>query len=68
MRASVKNVGEKDGSYEAVLRVNGAEEQRRSGPLRAGRSAWVSFDLRRRPPGSYAVVLGPLTGRFTVER
>ncbi|MEU6712107.1 S8 family serine peptidase [Nonomuraea sp. NPDC046802] len=68
VRASVKNVGEKDGSYEAVLRVNGTEEQRRSVRLRAGRSAWVSFDLRRRPPGGYTVVLGPLTGRFTVER
>ncbi|MFB4274278.1 S8 family serine peptidase [Nonomuraea sp. MTCD27] len=68
VRAVVKNVGELAGSYEAVLRVNGEEDQRRSLTLAPGRSTRVSFGLRRSEAGIYTVVLGPLTGQFTVKR
>ncbi|MFC5831836.1 S8 family serine peptidase [Nonomuraea insulae] len=68
VRALVKNVGEQAGAYEAVLRVNGAEEQRREVSLGSGRSARVSFDLRRSAAGTYTVTLGSLTGQFTVKR
>ncbi|MEV1179582.1 hypothetical protein, partial [Nonomuraea sp. NPDC049784] len=66
--ARVKNVGEPAGAYEAVLRVNGQVEQRKSVELRAGRDAKVSFDVRRGEPGAYTVELGPLTGTFAVKR
>ncbi|TLF66028.1 hypothetical protein FE391_25705 [Nonomuraea sp. KC401] len=68
VRAQVKNVGELAGEYAAVLRVNGQEDQRRTLPLRPGRSGRISFDVRRGEPGTYTVELGPLSGRFTVRR
>lgn len=64
VRALVKNMGEQTGSYEAVLRVNGAEEQRRGVSLGSGRSARISFDLRRGAAGTYSVSLGSLTGQI----
>ncbi|MEV1000432.1 S8 family serine peptidase [Nonomuraea sp. NPDC050202] len=68
VRALVKNVGEQAGSYEAVLRVDGAQVQRRSVPLAAGRSTRVSFELRRPAAGTHTVELGTLSGQFTVKR
>ncbi|MGP3965815.1 S8 family serine peptidase [Nonomuraea sp. 3N208] len=68
VQAWVKNVGEQDGEYAAVLRVNGEVDQRRGIPVRAGRGTWVSFDVRRAEPGRYTVDLGPLTAQFTVKR
>lgn len=68
VQAWVKNVGEQDGEYAAVLRVDGEVDQRRGIPVRAGRGTWVSFDVRRAEPGTYTVGLGPLTGHFTVKR
>ncbi|MFG1705861.1 S8 family serine peptidase [Nonomuraea sp. M3C6] len=66
--AWVTNVGEKPGSYDAVLRINGEDEQHKSVPLQNGRSTRISFDVRRTEPGTYSVVLGPLAGQFTVKR
>ncbi|MEO3867960.1 S8 family serine peptidase [Nonomuraea sp. B12E4] len=66
VRASVKNVGELAGEYDAVLRINGEEEQHTSVSLRNGRSTRISFDVRRAEPGTYGVTLGPLAGQFTV--
>ncbi|MFB9470241.1 S8 family serine peptidase [Nonomuraea salmonea] len=68
VRALVKNVGEQAGSYQAVVRVNGAEEQRREVSLKPGEDARVTFDLRPSEAGTYTVTLGPLTGHFTVKR
>ncbi|MGR6920802.1 carboxypeptidase regulatory-like domain-containing protein [[Actinomadura] parvosata] len=68
VRALVKNVGERAGSYEAVLVVDGEEVRRRSVPLASGRSATVAFDVRRMAAGPHTVELGPLSGRFTVKR
>jgi Tol biopolymer transport system component len=66
--AQVRNIGEREGTYDAVVRVNGAEEQRRAVTLKPGKDAKVSFELRRTQAGTYTVTLGPLTGHFTVKR
>ncbi|WP_157548191.1 S8 family serine peptidase [Nonomuraea candida] len=68
VRALVKNVGERAGSYEAVLHVDGAEQGRRAVSLRPGRTERVTFELRGAQAGTHAVRLGPLTGEFTVKR
>ncbi|MEU3183965.1 S8 family serine peptidase [Streptomyces sp. NPDC006923] len=66
--AEVKNVGEKAGSYQAVLRVGGEVEQSRTVEVRQGRSERLTFDVRRGDAGMYTVTVGPLTGQFTVRR
>lgn len=66
--AWLKNVGEAAGAYEAVLRVDGAVDQRRSVQVGAGREVRVSFDVRRTARGTYTVQLGQLSGQFTVRR
>ncbi|UBU17487.1 S8 family serine peptidase [Nonomuraea gerenzanensis] len=68
VRALVTNVGERAGSYEAVLRVDGAEVRRRGVPLAPGRDTRISFDLRDLAAGPHTVELGTLSGRFTVKR
>lgn len=65
--ASVKNVGEKAGAYDAVLRVNGEVERRQTVQVRADKAVRLSFDVRRSASGTYTVDLGPLTGQFTVS-
>lgn len=66
--ASVYNIGERDGTYDAVVRVNGVEEQRSAVTLKRGKEAKVSFELRHIEAGTYTVTVGPLTGHFTVKR
>ncbi|MGW3246238.1 S8 family serine peptidase [Streptomyces sp. NPDC001070] len=66
--ADVKNVGERTGTYEAVLLVGGEVEQRRTVRVRAGHDIRVGFTVRRGAAGTYSVRLGPLTGEFTVRR
>ncbi|MDX3854851.1 S8 family serine peptidase [Streptomyces sp. AK02-01A] len=66
--AEVKNVGEKAGSYQAVLLVGDEVEQRRTVEVRQGRSVRLTFDVRRKEAGTYTVTVGPLTGQFTVRR
>ncbi|MFF3444057.1 S8 family serine peptidase [Streptosporangium sp. NPDC002721] len=65
--AQVKNVGEKAGGYDAVLRINGEVEQRQTVQVRADKAVRLSFDARRSDAGTYTVELGPLTGRFVVK-
>ncbi|PZG13743.1 S8 family serine peptidase [Nonomuraea aridisoli] len=67
VRALVKNIGERAGSYEAVLRVDGEPVQQRTVSLKPGRGTSVTFALRAEA-GDHTVELGPLTGRFTVKR
>ncbi|WP_440085060.1 S8 family serine peptidase [Streptosporangium sp. LJ11] len=64
--AWVKNVGERAGGYDAVLRVDGEVERRQTVQVRADRAVRLSFDARRSDAGTYTVELGPLTGRFVV--
>ncbi|MEU8379430.1 S8 family serine peptidase [Streptosporangium sp. NPDC048865] len=64
--AQVKNVGEKAGGYDAVLRINGEVEQRQTVQVRADKAVRLSFEARRSAAGTYTVELGPLTGRFVV--
>ena len=65
--ASVKNVGEKAGAYDAVLRVNGEVERRQTVQVRADKTVRLSFDVRRSASGTYTVELGSLTGQFAVS-
>ncbi|MFC4534130.1 S8 family serine peptidase [Sphaerisporangium dianthi] len=65
--AWVKNVGEKAGGYDAVLRVGDQVEQRQTVKVGAGKAVRLSFEVCRKVPGAYTVELGPLTGGFTVK-
>ncbi|WP_053764206.1 S8 family serine peptidase [Streptomyces sp. AS58] len=66
--ARVKNVGEKAGTYSAVLLVAGEPDQRRSVTIRAGKDVQLQFTVRRDITGTYTVGLGSLTGAFTVRK
>ncbi|MDH2428313.1 S8 family serine peptidase [Sphaerisporangium sp. TRM90804] len=66
--AWLKNVGEKAGEHDAVLRVDGGVETRRTVRVRAGGTARLSFEVRRNEAGTYTVGLGHLTGGFTVAK
>ncbi|MBM7786482.1 S8 family serine peptidase [Tenggerimyces flavus] len=66
--AWLKNVGEAAGPYQAMLRVDGSIDQRRTVQVGAGREVRVSFDVRRTVRGTYTVQLGQLSGQFTVGR
>ncbi|MFI7446383.1 S8 family serine peptidase [Nonomuraea sp. NPDC049714] len=68
IEARVKNVGERAGSYDAVLRVNGEVDQRRSVELGPDRDTRISFTVRRGEQGTYLITLGPLNGEFQVKR
>lgn len=64
----VKNVGERTGTYQAVLLVGGEVEERRAVQVPAGKDVHVDFTVRRDTPGTYSVALGALTGEFTVRK
>ncbi|MGP4087376.1 S8 family serine peptidase [Streptomyces sp. KR55] len=66
--ARIKNVGEKTGTYAAVLLVAGETEQHRSVTVRAGKDARLQFTVHREATGTYTLGLGPLTGQFTVRK
>ncbi len=66
--ARIKNVGEKAGTYQAVLLVAGEPEQQRAVTVRTDRDTRVRFTVRRSATGTYAVRIGPLTGQVTVRR
>ncbi|WP_318307695.1 S8 family serine peptidase [Amycolatopsis solani] len=66
--ASVKDVGELAGSYQAVLWVDGVVTAERPVPVRPGQTACVTFELPGLARGTHTVRLGPLTGSVTVRR
>ncbi|MFG2074309.1 S8 family serine peptidase [Nonomuraea maritima] len=67
VRATVTNIGEQEGSYQAVLRVDGEEKQQRTVSLKPGRDAKLSFDVRGIAPGDHVIDLGTLTGTITIK-
>ncbi|MDX3098127.1 S8 family serine peptidase [Streptomyces sp. ME19-03-3] len=64
----VKNVGERTGTYQAVLLVGGEVEERRGVRVPAGKDVRVDFTVRRGTPGTYRVAFGALTGEFTIRK
>jgi Tol biopolymer transport system component len=66
--ASVKDVGEVAGTYQAVLWIDGAVAAERAVPVRKDQATRVSFEVRDLPRGTHTVRLGPLAGSVTVGR
>jgi len=63
---SVANTGGTEGSYSAVLKINGIKEAEKSVTVAAGKSQSVSFSVTREEAGSYSVDVSGLTGSFKV--
>jgi parallel beta-helix repeat protein len=63
---SVANTGGSEGSYNVVLKINGAAEAERSITLAAGESQDVSFSVTKAEVASYSVDANGLSGSFTV--
>jgi hypothetical protein len=63
----VSNTGGKEGSYPAVLMINGEKEQEKSLTLASGSHKTVVFELVESAAGEYRVAIGHLEGGFTVE-
>jgi hypothetical protein len=63
---SVANTGETEGSYNVLLKINGAKEAEKSITLAAGKSQSVSFSVTRAEAGSYNVTVAGLSGSFSV--
>lgn len=63
---SVANTGGMEGSYTAILEVNGVREETQSISIAAGGTEGVDFTVSREEPGDYVVKVGALEGNFTV--
>jgi Tol biopolymer transport system component len=66
--ASVKDVGEVAGTYQALLWIDGAIAGERAVSVREDQTTRVSFEVRDLPRGTHTVRLGPLAGSVTVGR
>jgi PKD repeat protein len=66
VQATVKNIGDIEGSTTVDLLVNGVKEQSKTVTLAGGASTTVSFTVTKSTAGSYTVKVGTLTGSFTV--
>ena len=64
--ASVINTSSGEGSYNAVLSINGTEEESKSITLDAGESGDVSFIVSREEIGDYDVKIGWLSDSFSI--
>lgn len=64
--ATVSNTGEAEGSYEAVLNINGVKETAKSVTLAGGKSTAVTFKVSRTAAGTYQVELGGQRSQFVV--
>lgn len=63
---SVGNTGGTEGSYSAVIKINGVKEVEKSVTIAAGSSQSVSFSITKEETGSYSVTVDGLSGSFTV--
>lgn len=63
---SVANTGGREGSYTAVLKINGVREAEKSVTIAAGSSQTVTFSVSRKEAGSYSVAVDGWSGSFTV--
>jgi len=62
----VTNTGEVEGSYRAVLKINGSEVNAQEVTLAGGESRTVEFSVVREEAGSCSVEMGGLSRSFTV--
>ena len=65
--AEVKNIGDSEGSYTAVLTVDGATVETKEVTLAPGASETVSFSLVKDAPGTYEIGIGELSSSLTVK-
>jgi len=63
---SVANTGGTEGSYTAVLKINGVKEAEKSVTITAGGSEIVTFSVTREEAGSYSVTVNGLSASFTI--
>lgn len=63
---NVANNGEKVGSYEGILYVNGQIEANQTVNISPGSTQTVVFSVTKAIPGTYTVSLGGQQGQFTV--
>ncbi len=63
---SVTNTGGTEGSYTVALKVNGIKEAEKIVTIAAGESQNVTFSAAKEDVGNYSVVVGGLSGSFTV--
>jgi hypothetical protein len=63
----VSNSGEVEGSYAAILKINGSSEKTKEITLAGGASATVTFTASKDTAGRYDVELGDQSGEFSVS-
>ena len=61
------NIGEEEGSYTLVLKVNQVVEDTKTITLDAGASTAVQFKVTKEEAGAYDVEIGELSGGFNVK-
>jgi hypothetical protein len=64
--ADITNSGGQEGSYTAILEINGEVRGTRELVLEPGQSEQVVFTVSDNEPGQHTVVLGSLSGEFTI--
>jgi hypothetical protein len=63
---NIVNRGDVDGSYEAVLKINGVVEETKTGIISGNKAVPLEFTVYRDEPGTYQVDLNGQTTYFTV--
>ncbi len=63
---TVNNNGDKNGTYKAVLNINGKQEEEKAPAVATGSSQIVIFEMTFQQPGNYQVSIGTLNGSFSV--
>jgi len=63
---SLANTGGLEGSYTAVLKINGVKEAEQSVTIAAGASKTVTFIVAKEEAGSYSVTVDGVSGSFVV--
>jgi len=64
---NVANIGEAEGSYTVVLKVDGATEETKTVTLAGGTSTTVEFKVTKKTPGVYSVEVAGLKDEFKVK-
>ncbi len=64
--AEVENTGASEGTYTAVLMVDGVEVERKDIVIEAGATGTVTFSLAKDTPGSYQIGVGGLSSTLVV--
>jgi len=65
--AEVKNTSDTEGTYAAILTIDGAEAGRKDITVAAGATETVTFSLVKDTPGTYKVAVGELSSTLTVK-